>query len=330
MDVPAIELIDVHTGFDETWVLRGVNFEVPRERITVLLGPSGVGKTTCLRHITGLLPPDMGDVLVEGISRWELRRAEHLALSRRFGVLFQGSGGYGSSLWGSMTVLENLMFQLQALSERPLSEDALRARALERLHEVGLADHAEKMPAELSSGMITRVALARALVSDPDFVVLDSVDQGVDPVRMARLCDLIRWHHETLGGTYLVTTHDMQVAQRLGDHVVILWGGRVLEEGPGGAVLASTKPEIRQLVAGDVQGPLALRSERSSSEGLRLPPPGEVGIDVPIPIAVGVTLAIITGSALVLGGHTRFELVVVVLIWVAAVVWLAVRFVRTR
>jgi phospholipid/cholesterol/gamma-HCH transport system ATP-binding protein len=328
MDVPAIELIDVHTAFEGSWVLRGVNFAVPADRITVLLGPSGVGKTTCIRHVTGLLAPDMGDVLVEGRSRAQMRKAEHAALARRFGVLLQGSGLYGSALWGSMTVVENLMFQLRAASDRPEAE--LRERALERLQEVGLAGHADKMPGELSAGMSKRVALARALVSDPDFAVLDSFDQGVDPVRLGRLCELIRRHHEKRGGTYLVTTHDMEVARRLADHAVVMWEGLVVAEGPAEQVFGSDLAEVRQLVTGDVEGPLVLRSDPNESEGFRPRPPGERGLENPIPLAVAVTLAIITGSSLVLGSGTPVELAILVLIWVTAVVLVAVRYVRTR
>jgi phospholipid/cholesterol/gamma-HCH transport system ATP-binding protein len=331
MDVPAVELIDVHTAFDGEWVLRGVSFAAPADRITVLLGPSGVGKTTCIRHITGLLFPDVGDVLVEGKSRGELRKREHEELARRFGVLIQGSGLYTSALWGSMTVLENLMFQLQALSgDRPRPEAELREQALERLREVGLADHADKLPGVLSAGMSKRVALARALVSDPDFVVLDSFEDGVDPVRLGRLCELIRWHHEKFGGTYIVTTHDMDVARRLADHVVVLWEGRVVEEGPADRVFGSGRAEVRQFVTGDTEGPLTLRSEVTASEGFHTTPPGETGIYIPIPLATAVTLAIITGSVLALGSGQPIEVVILVLTWVAAAVMLAVRYVRTR
>jgi len=328
LEVPAVELIDVHTAFDDTWVLRGVNFAAPRGRITVLVGPSGVGKTTCIRHITGLLFPDMGDVLVDGQSRGQMRKPEHAALARRFGVLLQGSGIYGSALFASMTVLENVMFQLRAVTGRP--EEELRERALERLKEVGLADHADAMPAVLSAGMSKRVALARALAADPDFAVLDSIDDGVDPVRLGRLCDLIRAHHEKLGGTYIITTHDMDVARRLADHVVVLWDGRVVEEGPADQVFGSNSAEVRQFVTGDVTGPLALRSDPGAGQAYRPRPPGEAGIYIPIPLAIGVTLAVITGSVLVLGNGNPWEVVVLVLVWAAAAVFVTVRFVRTR
>ena len=323
MEIPAVELIDVHTAFDGTWVLRGVNFGVPAGRITVLLGPSGVGKTTCIRHITGLLAPDQGEVIVDGRSRASMRQAEHAALARRFGVLLQGSGMYGSALWGSMTVLENLMFQLRSLSDVP--EEELRERARERLHEVGLAEHADQLPANLSAGMCTRAALARALVSDPEFAVLDSFDEGVDPVRLGRLCELIRWHHDKLGGTYLIATHDMEITRRLADHVVVLWDGQVIEEGPTEQVFGSGLSEVRQFVTGSTEGPLTLHSQRPTIQEPRPSPPGEAGMHIPIPLATAVTLIVITGIVVVMGSGQPIEVVILVLAWVGAAVLLAVR-----
>jgi phospholipid/cholesterol/gamma-HCH transport system ATP-binding protein len=327
MEIPAIELIDVHTAFDGSWVLRGVNFGVPAGRITVLLGPSGVGKTTCIRHIAGLLAPDRGDVIVEGSPRSNMRKDEHAALARRFGVLLQGSGMYGSALWGSMTVLENLMFQLRSLTDLPDGE--LRDHARERLRDVGLADHADVLPANLSAGMSTRAALARALVSDPEFVILDSFDEGVDPVRLGRLCELIRGHHHRLGGTYLIATHDMDVTRRLADHVVVLWDGQVIEEGPTEQVFGSSLPEVRQFVTGDTAGPLQLHSEQPASPAFRPSPPGEAGMHIPIWLATAVTLVAVTASVLVLGSGRPIELVILVLTWVAAAVLLAVRHTRS-
>jgi phospholipid/cholesterol/gamma-HCH transport system ATP-binding protein len=271
MEIPGVELIDVHTAFDGTWVLRGVNLGAPAGQITALLGPSGVGKTTCIRHITGLLAPDRGDVIVAGMSRAGMGKDEHAALARRFGVLLQGSGMYGSALWGSMTVLENLMFQLRSLTDLPDGE--VRLRALQRLREVGLADHADVLPANLSAGMTTRAALARALVSDPEFAVLDSFDEGTDPVRLGHLCELIRRRHEAQGGTYLIATHDMDVARRLAQHVVVLWDGQVIEEGPTDQVFGSGRAEVRQFVTGAVEGPLTLHSAQPAIQGSGGAPP---------------------------------------------------------
>ncbi|MDX6684231.1 MAG: phospholipid/cholesterol/gamma-HCH transport system ATP-binding protein [Baekduia sp.] len=328
MAIPAVELIDVHTALGGTWVLRGVNFGAPAGRITALLGPSGVGKTTCIRHITGLLVPDRGDVIVGGRSRANMRKDEHTALARRFGVLLQGSGMYGSALWGSMTILENLMFQLRSLTDLP--DDDLRAHAFERLREVGLAEHADMLPSNLSAGMCTRAALARALVSDPEFAVLDSFDEGVDPVRLGHLCELIRWHHDKLGGTYLIATHDMEVTRRLADHVVVLWDGQVIEEGPTEQVFSSGLSEVRQFVTGATEGPLTLHSQRPAIQEPRPSPPGEAGMHIPIPLATAITLVVVTGSVLKLGSGKPIEVVILAHSWVGAAVLLAARHARSR
>jgi phospholipid/cholesterol/gamma-HCH transport system ATP-binding protein len=314
-EIPAIELIDVRADLDGTPVLRDVSFAVHAGRITVLLGPSGAGKTTCLRHVLGLLTPIEGDVLVEGRSTLAMRKSNRLALSRRFGVLLQGGGLYGSALWDSMTVEQNLLHQLRA--QRDWDENALHRRCQERLHEVGLADSAKLMPAELSAGMRRRVALARAMVADPDFLVLDSFELGVDAVRLSGLCDLIKRQHDQFRATYLIATQSMAVARRLADEIVVLWGGRVIEQGPAGRVLASLKPEVRQLVSGSTEGPLGMAPE-GRTDDQRLPtqrPPAGTDFEVPVPLVALALLIVLTASALVLGHGGIVELVFVVAVW---------------
>jgi phospholipid/cholesterol/gamma-HCH transport system ATP-binding protein len=328
--VPAIELIDVHTELGGTPVLRGVSFAALPGRITVLLGPSGVGKTTSLRHVVGLLTPDRGDVLVEGRSTLTMSNAKRLALSRRFGVLLQGSGLYGAALWESMTVEENLLHQLHAQVD--WGEEELYRRSHERLREVGLADSAQLTPAELSAGMRRRVALARALVADPDFVVLDSLELGVDVVRLMGLCDVIRRRHEEIGGTYLIATQNMEVARRLADDVVVLWAGRVIEEGPADEVLASTRSEVHQLVNGAVEGPLGMAGEGHIAPEPYPPSRGhaEEGFDIPLPAAVFALLVVVSASALVLGGAQPVELAIVAGAWIVSAALLALRRLRQR
>jgi ABC-type transporter Mla maintaining outer membrane lipid asymmetry ATPase subunit MlaF len=329
-EIPAIELIDVYADYAETRVLRGVSFAARAGQITVLLGPSGVGKTTTLRHVLGLLTPIEGDVLVEGRSTLAMRKSKRLALSRRFGVLLQGDGLYGSALWDSMTVEQNLLHQLRA--QRDWDEDALHRRCQERLREVGLADNAKQMPAGLSAGMRRRVALARAMVADPDFVVLDSFELGVDPVRLSGLCELIKRRHDAVGATYLVATQSMDVARRLADEVVVLWEGRVIEQGPAGAVLASLQPEVRQLVTGSTEGPLGMagdtRTNRHRPPAAR--PPTEHDFEVPVPLVALALLMILTASALVLGHAHLVELVLVAVLWLLGAAGLLVRQRRSR
>jgi phospholipid/cholesterol/gamma-HCH transport system ATP-binding protein len=333
--LPAIELIDIQTELSGTPVLKGVSFAAERNRITVLLGPSGVGKTTCLRHIVGLLTPDRGDVLVDGRSTLTMRKAARLELSKRFGVLLQGSGVFGSALWESMTVEDNLVLQLGSLVKLP--EPELKRRAFECLHEVGLASAAEQFPSELSAGMRRRVALARALVAEPEFAILDSLELGVDVVRLRGLCDLIFRRHEQYGGTYLIATQSMDLARRLADDIVVLWDGAVIEAGPADEVLLSLRPEVAQLISGSVAGPLGMAPEREheqvwTPERMRAIPasPVEQGLDIPVPLAAFALLMVISGSALWLGGGNTAELLIVAAVWAAATVLLVRRWRRAR
>lgn len=326
--IPAIELIDVHTAFDGgEWVLKGVNFAAQAGRITCLLGPSGVGKTTCLRHVTGLLPPNQGDVLVDGESTLSMRKAKRQALGKRFGVLLQGSGLYGSALWESMTVEENMIQQLHLA--RDWNEHESLERAREWLKAVGLASNANMVPSQLSAGMRRRVGLARALVGEPEYAVIDSFELGVDSVRLRQLCELVATSHERSGGTYLIATQNMGVARRLAHDVVILYEGRVIEQGPAMDVFDSPRPEVHQFVNGLTEGPLGVAGDRGAHPPLeRLDPPtrpGEDSNEMPLPLVAFGMLVTITASALVLGARAIWELSIIAAAWVITLTLLAVR-----
>jgi hypothetical protein len=192
---------------------------------------------------------------------------------------------------------------------------------------VGLSDCAQLMPSDLSAGMRRRVALARALVADPDFAVLDSFELGVDAVRLKGLCEVIRRRHHELGGTYLLATQSMEVARRLADDVVVLWAGQVIEEGPAAEVLASTGPEVNQLVNALLEGPLGLSGE-GRLPGQPFPQPAmhaEQGFEIPLPLVAVVLLVAITASVLVLGGGHVAELAIVIAAWAVTAVFLVLR-----
>jgi phospholipid/cholesterol/gamma-HCH transport system ATP-binding protein len=317
VEVPVVEFIDVHTALGGRWVLTGVDFAVRRNAVTVLLGPSGVGKTTCIKHLLGLHGPDEGDVLIEGRSLFARRESELAALRRRFGVLLQGYGVYGGGLWESLTALENIVHQLREL--RVIPREGLEERAYDRLAEVGLGAHWEALPGDMSAGMRKRLGLARALASDPEFAVLDDFDSGVDGVRIAGLCELVRRRRQATGGTYLITTHDMEVARELADDIVVLAGGRVADAGPAAAVFASRVPVARQLVSGERNGPIGLAdplleaSGRTGPSGPSGPPgpprprPDTSPFDLPLWL-VGVVLVAATAVILIviarIGGST--------------------------
>jgi phospholipid/cholesterol/gamma-HCH transport system ATP-binding protein len=247
----AIEFIDVHKTFGRNHVLRGLNMGLPENKISMIIGPSGTGKSVCIKHIVGLLYPDEGDVIVHGTSIPSLPDHELFELRKKFGVLFQDG-----ALFGSLTLYDNVAFPLRQHTEK--GEDEIAEIVNRRLREVGLSDAEQKMPNELSGGMRKRAGFARALVLEPDIVLFDEPDSGLDPVRTALLCELIKEVHAENGGCYVVITHDIMSARRVAEHISVLWKGRIVESGPAEELFASENPFVRQFLSGESAGPLGM------------------------------------------------------------------------
>ena len=250
-DFWAVECRGVQKRFGHHHVLKGVDLGIPEGMITVILGPSGTGKSVLLKHMIGLLFPESGDVVVHGRSLSNMTLSEMLHLRRRFGIVFQDG-----ALFGSMNLYDNVAFPLRQHTD--LSEAEITEIVSERLADVGLAGQERRRPSELSGGMRKRAGLARALVFQPEVVLCDEPDSGLDPVRTALLSELIAKVHRHHGGTFVVISHDVRLAKRLGDYLAILWEGRIVEAGPRDAVLASSNPFVRQFLAGDAEGPLGM------------------------------------------------------------------------
>ncbi|HEX3519284.1 MAG TPA: ABC transporter ATP-binding protein [Solirubrobacteraceae bacterium] len=247
----AIEFVDVHKSFGRNHVLRGLNMSIPEDQISMILGPSGTGKSVCIKHIVGLLYPDEGDVIVHGRSVPSLPDAELFEMRKKFGVLFQDG-----ALFGSMNLYDNVAFPLRQHTEK--GEEEIAEIVNGRLAEVGLGNANEKMPNELSGGMRKRAGFARALVLEPDIVLFDEPDSGLDPVRTALLCELIKEIHAENGGCYVVITHDIMSARRVAEHISVLWKGRIVESGPAQELFASENPFVRQFLSGESAGPLGM------------------------------------------------------------------------
>src|SRR4051794_15641817 len=247
----AVEFIDVMKSFGRNTILNGLNLGLPENQISMILGPSGTGKSVCIKHMVGLLYPDEGDVLVHGESVPNMADDELFEMRKKFGVLFQDG-----ALFGSMNVFDNTAFPLRQHTDK--GEEEISEIVNRRLKEVGLSGAMDKMPNELSGGMRKRAGFARALVLDPDIVLFDEPDSGLDPVRTALLCELIQEIHEENGGAYVVITHDIMSAKRVAEYIAVLWKGRIVESGPASELFNSDNQFVRQFLSGEAQGPLGM------------------------------------------------------------------------
>jgi phospholipid/cholesterol/gamma-HCH transport system ATP-binding protein len=258
----AVEFVDVYKSFGRANILRGLNMGLPEGMVSMIIGPSGTGKSVCIKHMVGLLYPDRGDILVHGQSVPNMPDDELFEMRKKFGLLFQDG-----ALFGSMNLYDNVAFPLRQHTEK--GEEEIEDIVMRRLGEVGLAAARDKMPNELSGGMRKRAGFARALVLEPDIVLFDEPDSGLDPVRTALLGELIIEIHRDMMDeakakgkehlpTFAVVTHDIMSARRVADYINVLWMGRIVEAGPAEDMLNSDNPFIRQFLAGESQGPLAM------------------------------------------------------------------------
>src|SRR3984885_10703171 len=214
----AVEFVDTYKAFGRSQILRGLNMGLPEGMVSMILGPSGTGKSVCIKHIVGLLYPDSGDVLVQGESVPNMPDDRLFEMRKKFGLLFQDG-----ALFSSMNLYDNVAFPLRQHTEK--SEQEIEEIVMRRLREVGLGNARERFPNELSGGMRKRAGFARALVLGPDIVLFDEPDSGLDPVRTALLGELILEIHRDMVEeakaegkpylpTFVVVTHDIRSARR--------------------------------------------------------------------------------------------------------------------
>lgn len=230
-------------------IFDGVDLDIPRGRVTAIMGPSGTGKTTLLRHITGQLVPDAGEVVVDGHDLAKLDRNGLFDLRERIGYLFQNS-----ALLTDFSVFENVAFPLRQHARLP--EELIRNIVLTKLQAVGLRGAAELMPAELSGGMARRVALARAIVRDPMLLIYDEPFVGLDPIALNQVLKLIRVLNETLGLTSIVVAHELSAISRVSDEIYLLAAGRVAAHGAPQELVRGATDWTRQFFGGEADGPV--------------------------------------------------------------------------
>lgn len=249
MSIPgknAIEIIDLKKAFNPgDYVLDGINLEIPKGKITVIIGFSGTGKSVLLKHILGLLKPTSGQIKILGKDIHAMNEDTKDNVLSKFGVLFQYA-----ALFDDMTVLENVLFPLKE-HRKDLSANQWRDIAFEKLKQSGLDEkHYNKLPGEVSGGMRKRCGLARALALDPDILVYDEPTTGLDPILTEMVDNLIlNTHNHKKGASSLVVSHDLHAAFRIGDYVAMLDSGKVLLHGPPKVFMETDNPLVKRFVS---------------------------------------------------------------------------------
>jgi phospholipid/cholesterol/gamma-HCH transport system ATP-binding protein len=219
-----IEVKNLKKSFDSHTVWEDVSFTIEKGKTLAIIGRSGSGKSVLVKHLNALLYPDEGRVIIDGVNIFELEYAELRKMRQRFGVLFQGS-----ALFDSMNTFENVAFPLRYFTDK--SENEIKSLALEALDNIDLADSAQKDTAELSGGMRRRVALARATILRPDYLIYDEPTSGLDPQTSNEINDLINAFAEDSNITSIVVTHDIHSVLEIAEIVVFLEGGRLHWQG---------------------------------------------------------------------------------------------------
>jgi phospholipid/cholesterol/gamma-HCH transport system ATP-binding protein len=244
-----IEIRDLGYGINGRPVFAGLDLDIARGRITAVMGPSGTGKTTLLRLITGQVKADSGSITVAGHDMRTVPRKELFVMRRRMGMLFQNG-----ALLTDLSVFENVAFPLREHTDLP--ERLIRQLVLTKLQAVGLRGAAELMPSELSGGMSRRVALARAIVMDPEILIYDEPFVGLDPISLGVILRLIRRLNDALGITSVVVSHDVHQISTVADAVLLLSGGKVVARGTPQQLQSYPSEIVRQFMGGLADGPV--------------------------------------------------------------------------
>lgn len=260
-----IEVNDLHFSYGPLKVLKGINLTIPRGKVVGIMGPSGCGKSTLLRHFGGQLRPERGSVKFMGQVVHQLSVDELYKMRLKMGMMFQVSG-----LFTDMTVFDNLAFPLREHTDLP--EAIIKDLVLMKLHAVGLRNARNLKPSELSGGMERRVALARAIATDPALVIYDEPFAGLDPISLNTIANLIRTLNDALGTTSIVVTYDLMSSLKVIDHMLFIHDGVVAAQGSVEEMLNATNPSLHQFLHAEPDGPIAFQypSKTPYTEDLNL------------------------------------------------------------
>ncbi|HYL04820.1 MAG TPA: ATP-binding cassette domain-containing protein [Thermoanaerobaculia bacterium] len=257
---PRIQLRRVVKSFGRKRVLDGLDLSVAAGASMVVIGGSGTGKSVTLRHVIGLLKPDSGSVVVDGVAIEQLDNRGLTEFRRRFGMAFQEG-----ALFDSMNVYDNVAFPLRRLSRKSAGE--IRERVEECLEMVRLAGQGARDISELSGGMRRRVGFARAIAHEPEILLFDEPTTGLDPVNTALIGEVIRHIGERLKTTAVTITHDMQLAFRIADRIAMLDHGKIIAEAPPEEFKELSDPRVQQFIHGDAEGPLSEDLSKDGEDG---------------------------------------------------------------
>ena len=244
-----VEIRDLCFGHGDRVLYDRINLAIPKGKITAIMGPSGIGKTTMLRLIGGQIKPHSGDILFDGHSIPNISRGQLYKLRQRMGMLFQSG-----ALFTGLSVFENVAFPLREYSGWP--EEMIRTMVMMKLEAVGLRGAAELMPAELSGGMARRAALARAIAQDPELIMYDEPFAGQDPISMAVLVKLIAELNKAQGLTSIVVTHDVDEVMSIADYAYVIANKKVIAAGTPEELNKNTDAQLVQFLEGHADGPV--------------------------------------------------------------------------
>jgi phospholipid/cholesterol/gamma-HCH transport system ATP-binding protein len=245
-------------SFGRQTIFEDVSLTIPAGEISVMLGPSGTGKSVFLKHLVGLLKPNRGHIYVDGKDVPNITEKHLYEVRKLFGVLFQDG-----ALFGSMTLYDNVAFPLREHTKK--TEAEIRRIVMEKMEMVGLLGAEGKLPGEISGGMRKRAGLARALVLDPEIILFDEPDSGLDPVRVAYLNQLIVDLNAQIGATFLIVTHDINTARTVPDNIGLLFRRKLVMFGHRDELLSSDEPVVRQFLNGRRAGPIGMAEEKDAA-----------------------------------------------------------------
>jgi phospholipid/cholesterol/gamma-HCH transport system ATP-binding protein len=253
-----VEADGLTKSFGRHTVWRDVSLTLPAGEISVMLGPSGTGKTVFLKTLVGLVRPERGRVVINGVDIVSCRERQLYRTRRLMGVMFQDG-----ALFGSMNLYDNIAFPLREHTRR--NEREIRSIVEEKMAMVGLSGAESKLPGEISGGMRKRAGLARALVLDPEFILCDEPDSGLDPVRTAYLSQLLIDLNAQIDATILIVTHNIQMARTVPDNIGMLYRRQLVSFGPREVLLTSDEPVVAQFLNGRRSGPIGMSEEKDEA-----------------------------------------------------------------